>query len=77
MSFASAVFIGAARASKSIRVGACGDDHRSVGVSFLHSLVMHDVLRVVLPRFKSVNKKALLGAGWNSGLTQRSSYRGP
>jgi hypothetical protein len=43
----------------------------------LHSLVMHDVLRVVLPRFKSVSKKAMLGAAWNSGLTQRSSYMDP
>lgn len=77
MSFAGAVLISAARATKSIWVGARGDDHRSVGVSFLHSLVMHDVLRVVLPRFKSVSKKAMLGAAWNSGLTQRSSYMDP
>ena len=34
--------------TESVRVGASGDDHCRVGITFLYALIVHDVLREVL-----------------------------
>jgi len=46
---ARAIFIGFTRASKGVWVRSSWNNHSSVGVSFLYTLVVHDVLWVVLP----------------------------
>lgn len=40
--------------AESIWVRSSWDDHRRIGVPLLHALVVHDVLRIILPIFKQV-----------------------
>ena len=37
-----------------IWIGACGDDHSSVGATSLDSAIMHNVLGEILPKVKTV-----------------------
>jgi hypothetical protein len=42
-------------APKSVRISSSRNYHGCVGVTFLYALVVHDVLRVVLPNSNQIN----------------------